>query len=134
MKINNDLERIGDLAVNIAERSIYLATHEPVNSPFNMLKMAEIARTMLRQCLDSLINLDDKLALNVLELDELVDDMHRDMYGLCAEQIRKQPESIETILQMLSVSRYLERIADHATNIAEDVLYMQRGEIVRHQI
>lgn len=134
LKINNDLERIGDLAVNIAERSIYLSTHQPVDTPASMPVMAEIARTMLRQCLDALIQLDNEMALNVLTLDEQVDDMNRDMYGICAEQIRKQPEHIETILQMLSVSRYLERIADHATNIAEDVIYMQNGEIVRHQI
>lgn len=134
LKINNDLERIGDLAVNIAERSIYLSTHQPVNTPADMTVMAEISRTMLRQCLDAFINMDVNLAMNVVKLDEQVDDINRQMYELCAEQIRKQPEHIETLLHMLSVSRNLERIADHATNIAEDVLYMHNGEIVRHQI
>lgn len=134
LKINNDLERIGDLAVNIAERSIYLSTHQPVNTPPDMTVMAEISRTMLRQCLDAFINMDVNLAMNVVKLDEQVDEINRQMYELCAEQIRKQPEHIETLLHMLSVSRNLERIADHATNIAEDVLYMHNGEIVRHQI
>ncbi len=134
MKINNDLERIGDLAVNIAERAHYLATHAPVTSPFDLSNMAETTRTMLRKCLDALINLDSDIAKEVLTLDTIVDDFNRQMYALVSEAIRRNPEHMETFLQLLSVSRYLERIADHATNIAEDVLYMLYGEIVRHQM
>lgn len=134
MKINNDLERIGDLAVNIAERAHYLAVHEPVAFPGEMMRMAEITREMLRNCLDALINLDPAVAKEVLALDTRVDDINRQMYSLVTQAIRKKPEQMETQLQLLSVSRYLERIADHATNISEDVLYMSTGEIVRHQM
>ena len=133
LKINNDLERIGDLSVNIAERSIYLCTHMPVTLPANLARMAEITRTMLRQALDSLINLDNELAMNVLHLDEQVDDLNREMHRLAIQELRDQPDNIETLLHLLSVSRYLERIADHATNIAEDVYYLLNGEIIRHQ-
>ena len=134
MKINNDLERIGDLAVNIAERARYLAYHAPAVSSFDLSTMAAITREMLRKSLDALINLDAATAKEVLDLDARVDDINRQMYALVTEAMRKKSDLIETHMQFLSVSRYLERIADHTTNIAEDVLYMLHGEIVRHQM
>lgn len=133
MKINNDLERIGDLAVNIAERAMFVASHVQVIAPFDLQSMAATTLIMLRKSLDALIYLDTKIAYDVLALDEQVDTINREMYTMVTTAIRRQPEQMETYLQLLSVSRYLERIADHATNIAEDVLYMQQGEIVRHQ-
>jgi phosphate transport system protein len=133
MKINNDLERIGDLAVDIAERAYYLSTHAPVVSPFDVVSMADTTREMLRKCLDALINLDATIAKEVPALDTHVDDINRQMYSLVSDAIRRNPDQMETYLQLLSVSRYLERIADHATSISEDVLYMLYGEIVRHQ-
>ncbi|HEY3376192.1 MAG TPA: phosphate signaling complex protein PhoU [Armatimonadota bacterium] len=134
LKINNDLERIGDLAVNIAERALFVATHVPVEQPLDLTEMAEKTRRMLRGSLDALVNSDSMLAYTVLRLDEQVDTLNREMYDHVTAGIRQHPEEMETLLHLLSVSRYLERIADHATNIAEDVIYLFHGEIVRHQL
>jgi len=132
LKINNDLERIGDLSVNIAERAVYLSTEAQVELPFDMQNMAEKVRSMLKRSLDSLVNRDDKLARQVCEDDDAVDDLNREMY-VCVEQaIKKDPDNLNSYIQLLSASRYLERMADHATNIAEDVIYLVTGEIIRH--
>ncbi len=131
-KINNDLERIGDLAVNVAERAQYLATHEPVETAFDFAGMAEKARDMVKTSLDALVNLDAGLAREVCAADDEVDAMNRRMYLQVQDGIRRQPERLEALIHLLSVSRHLERIADHATNIAQDVIYMVEGEIVRH--
>lgn len=133
LKINNDLERIGDLAVNIAERAQFLATHEKVDIPFDFAGMAEKAQAMVKQSLDALVNLDAGSALAVCAADDEVDAMNRQMYLQVGEGMREHPDQVESLTHLLSVSRHLERIADHATNIAEDVIYMVRGEIVRHQ-
>jgi len=132
LKINNDLERIGDMAANIAERAVFLSTQDKLDIPFNLRDMAEKAQSMLRRSLDALVNLDSALALQVCADDDEVDALYAKMYDLARESILAQPESIEILLNMLTVSRALERIADHATNIAEDVIYMIEGEIVRH--
>jgi phosphate transport system protein len=133
LKINNDLERVDDLAANIAERSLSLATREPISIPSNLEMLAEKAITMLRQGLDAQVNMDSSLAERVIALDDEVDDLHKDMYRCIQDQIKSDPASIELLMQLISVSRCLERIADLATNIAEDVIYMVKGEIVRHQ-
>ncbi len=133
LKINNDLERIGDLAVNIAERAAFLATQERLPIMFRFTLMAEKAQGMLHQSLDALVNLDAGLAREVCAKDDEVDAMNREAYLLVQEGIRRHPERLETLIHMLSASRHLERIADHATNIAEDVIYMCEGEIVRHR-
>jgi len=132
LKINNDLERIGDMAVNIAERAVFLNTLEKLDIPFRLREMADKAQTMLRESLDALVNLDPRLALAVCAADDEVDALYVRMYDLVREGVRAQPESTESFLNMLSVARYLERIADHGTNIAEDVIYMIEGEIIRH--
>jgi phosphate transport system protein len=133
LKINNDLERIGDLAVNIAERAVYLSSKERVAAPFDFDKMSAKAQTMLRNSLDALVNLNAGLALSVLLADDEVDAINRQMYHQVQEGIRQHPEHIEQLIHLLSVSRHLERVADHATNIAEDVVYLVRGDIVRHR-
>ena len=133
LKINNDLERIGDLAVNIAERAQYLATHDRVDWPFDFAGMAERAQTMVKQSLDALVTMDANLARDVCAADDEVDAMNREVYLQVQEAIRRNPEQMAALVHLLSVSRHLERIADHATNIAEDVIYMTRGEIVRHR-
>ena len=132
LKINNDLERIGDLAVNVAERSEYLASHPVPNVQFDFQRMAEITQAMLRNSLDALVNMDCKLAREVCTTDDKVDQMNREMYAIVKQGVRDFPDHIEELIHMLSISRHLERIADHATNIAEDVIYMVHGEIVRH--
>jgi len=134
LKINNDLERVGDLAVNIAERAAFLATREKVEIPPDFMKMSEISRDMLKKSLDSLVMEDSALAHKVCGMDDAVDAINREMYILIQDEIRKDPSKMESLIHLLSVSRHLERVADLATNIAEDVIYMIDGEIVRHKV
>ncbi len=133
LKINNDLERMGDLAVNIAERAQFLATRERPDVPLNLPLMAEKTKEMMRKSLDALMKQDPRLAYEVLAADDEVDAMNREMYARIEDGIRRKPEQLESLIHLLSGSRHLERIADHATNIAEDVIYMIEGVIVRHR-
>ena len=134
LKINNDLERIGDIAVNIAERSLAIAELPRIEFPYQFSGMAERAQGMLKRSLDALVNMDAALAHSVCAEDDEVDGMHREMYALIKDLIRKNPEQVDCLTNYLSISRLLERIADHATNIAEDVIYLTQGEIVRHKL
>jgi phosphate transport system protein len=133
LKINNDLERIGDLAVNIAERAVFLAGQPNLSISTDLVDMAHNARSMLKDSLDALVNLDAELAHKVCANDDIVDAMHRHMYLKVQEAILKNPEQISSLIQLLSASRHLERISDHTTNIAEDVIYMIEGHIARHR-
>jgi len=133
LKINNDLERIGDLSVNIAEQAHFLADGDPLSDmPFDIDRMSSLVRQMLRKALDALVNIDISLAEEVRQMDDQVDDIHRMAYERVCQSMREQPHQIELQMNMMNVSRNLERIADHAVNIAEDVLYMARGDIMRH--
>ena len=134
LKINNDLERVGDLAVNIAERAAFLATREKIETPPDFMKMSEISREMLKKSLDALVTEDSAMAHKVCGMDDAVDAINREMYILIQNEIRKDPSRMESLIHLLSVSRHLERVADLATNIAEDVIYMIDGEIVRHKV
>jgi len=134
LKINNDLERIADLAVNVAERTRGLNEVGKIPAPFDYPEMGRKVLAMLKLALDALVNLDERAARLTCTLDDEVDAQHRQTYALVKEQIRLHPERIDALVQYLSVSRHLERIADLATNIAEDVLYMIEGEIVRHTL
>ncbi len=133
LKINNDLERIGDLAVNIAERAAFLAAREPIPTPIDLHSMADKVQVMLRKSLDAFINMDTQLALQVGALDEEIDDTNRQNFTRIQEHISENLTHIIPLMQFLSVSRYLERIADHASNIAEDVVYLIEGSIIRHK-
>lgn len=132
LKINNDLERIGDLAVNIAKRASSLERGVPFPPPAGLRPMMEATLEMVRESLDAFVRGDEALARRVLEEDEAVDGANREIIGLLTEQMGREPEVVDPALRMLSVSKHLERIADHATNIAEDVVYMVDGEIIRH--
>ncbi len=132
LKINNDLERIGDLAVNIAERAVSLSKRDKINSPFDFQTMAERVQKMLQKALDALVNGDAKLAREVLVSDDEIDEMNRQMYDSIKMGIRQDPDNVDTLIQVLAISRNLERIADHTSNIAEDVIYMVDGDIIRH--
>lgn len=132
LKINNDLERIADMAVNIAERALDLMKSQPIEIPFEFSAMSQKVYSMVKKSLDSLVNLDLHEAHEVIALDDEVDALHHKSYGMVIEQIRQQPDRIEALISYLVVSRYLERIADLATNIAEDVHYLIEGDIVRH--
>ena len=133
LKINNDLERIGDLAVNIAEKALYLSKKSIIKAPFDFTNMAEKSSLMLKKSLDSFIRFDAELASQVCLDDEEVDALNREMYGKVYERIKEKPEDVKILINYLNVSRHLERIADYATNIAEDVIYMIEGRIVRHK-
>jgi phosphate transport system protein len=133
LKINSDLERIGDLAVNMAERAQFLSGKSPIAIPFDLEGLALKTQKMLRESLDSLVNLNAGLARDVCVTDDEVDAINREMYDLVKAAIRIHPEQVDILIPYLSISRYLERIADHATNIAEDVIYMIEGEIARHR-
>jgi len=134
IKINNDLERIGDQAVNIADRVVSISRRPPATVPFDYTLMAEKTEAMLRESLDALVNLDADLAYKVCLKDDEVDDMNREIYDKVKAGIRSQPERVGYLINFLLVSRHLERIADLTTNIAEEVIYMVEGEISRHKL
>ena len=132
IKINNDLERIGDEAVNIAERVETLAKRQSSVFYYDYTEMAAKAEKMLKMSLDALVNLDVDLAFKVLLKDDEVDDIQSDVYRLTKDSIKNHPNDVAFLINQYLISRHLERIADHATNIAEEVIYLLEGEIVRH--
>jgi len=134
LKINNDLERIGDLAANIAQRAAFLSQRDRISIPFDFAGMAAKTQAMLRDALNALVEMDAEVALGVCARDDEVDEIDRQMYSQVEAAILQHPEYIDSLINLLGVSRQLERIADHATNIAEDVIYMIKGEIVRHHV
>ncbi len=134
LKINNDLERIGDLARNIAKRVNYLSKSDPIELPFSLREMTTKVQSMVKLSLDALVNGDVSLAKHVREEDDAVDDERKKIADHIILLIKKMPERVEYLLKLNSVSKHLERIADMATNIAEDVIYMVEGEIVRHKL
>lgn len=133
IKINHDLERIGDLAVNIAERAILLAQRPPVTGDYNLRRLADAALMMVSRSLDALINQDAKLAREIWLSDDEVDSLNRSLLDAVEADLEKRPSELRSLLALTSISRTLERIADHATNISKDVIYMIEGDIVRHR-
>jgi phosphate transport system protein len=133
IKINNDLERIGDEAVNIAERVAYISKRPPVSVPVDYTVMAEKTAAMLKESLDALVNMDADLAYKVGLADDEIDQLHVENYDKVKQAIKEQPDRVGYLINLLQMSRHLERIADHATNIAEEVIYMIEGEIFRHK-
>ncbi|MBC8207445.1 MAG: phosphate signaling complex protein PhoU [Kiritimatiellales bacterium] len=133
LKINNDLERIGDLAANIAKRARRICKVPEVVIPPELDQMAVKAREMVHNSLTAFVNLDANLANQVREADDEVDDLCKVVSDFVAAVGQKDPEHLSTYLKMLLAARNLERIGDHATNIAEDVVYLIDGVIVRHQ-
>jgi phosphate transport system protein len=134
LKVNNDLERMGDLAVNIADRAIALCNEPMLRVPVDIEEMARAVREMVRHSLDSLVNQDTEVARQVLRDDEVVDRYHREMFKTLQEAMTKDADVIERATHTISASRNLERIADLATNIAEDVVFLVEGEVIRHGI
>ena len=134
IKINTTLERVGDLAVNIAERARALAQLPQPVIAFDLAGMADKAQRMVATSLDALVQSDGQLARSVLLADDEVDDLDRDLTAKLHSSAEEHPEWLAPILQLLQVSRFIERVADHATSIAEDVIYMAEGEIPRHSV
>jgi len=132
IKINNDLERIADEAVNIARRVEVIAKNKNSEFTFDYSQMFEKISFMLRKSLDALVRLDTDLAYKVCLMDEEVDKIHKIAYDMIKENMRKNPDSLGSLINYFLISRHLERIGDHATNIAEEVIYMTDGDIVRH--
>ncbi len=132
MKIVNDLERIGDLTCNIADRLREVLGTAALTAPLNLREMMQCAGTMVSRALNSFVHLDEAEARAVLRLDDQVDDFNRSHFALLIERMRRDPQCVELAVGMLSISRSVERIADLATNIAEDVVFICTGEDVRH--
>ena len=132
LKMNNDLERMGDLAVNIAQRAVALAGKEKIELISVFKVLAEKTQKMVTLSLDALINTDVKIAKKVMEADDEIDNLTYDFRKKAIEGIKSNPDRIEDYLHLRTVSKNLERIADQATNIAEDVVYLCTGEIIRH--
>lgn len=133
MKVNNDLERMGDLAVNIAERAIFLARHEPLNADLDFSTMVSTVKSMVHGSLDALVNLDVAKARQVIAGDDTVDACNREMKDILLDVMRRSPVEMERALMTLYASRHLERIGDLAVNICEDIVFTVEGEIIRHQ-
>lgn len=132
LKINNDLERIGDLAVNIGQRVIALAPLDAVEIPAELRPMTEAVRAMVGKSLGALIYRNVVLANEVLESDDIVDQYRDQLFAQLLEGMKTDPAQVAPNLHFLLATRYLERIADHSTNIAEDILFWVRGLDVRH--
>lgn len=132
LKINSDLERIGDEAVNIAGRALNIFAYPRIEIDFDLNALARAVMAMLRRSLDALVNMDAALAHEVLDADDEIDGTVQVLFQQVKDGIRRQPEKIDYLIEYMRINRHLERIADHATNIAEDVLYMIEGRIVRH--
>jgi phosphate transport system protein len=132
LKINHDLERIGDLAAHIAERSLFLCSRPPIGIPFRVGPMAEQTQRMLKKVLDAFVNLDENAAREVCAADSAINAIKRKIIRQASDAIMQSPDRLEILLQIISIARHLERIADHAVNIAEDLLYLIEGMIVRH--
>jgi phosphate transport system protein len=133
IKINNDLERIGDEAVNIAERVIYIGTPAPLYVTFDYSEMSVKTIKMLKDSLDALVNLDLELALRLRDDDNAIDALDRGFFKKVSDSLPENPENAGSLIQLFLISRHLERIADHATNIAEEVIYLIEGVIHRHR-
>ncbi|REJ68839.1 MAG: phosphate transport system regulatory protein PhoU [Planctomycetota bacterium] len=133
VKINNDLERIADLAVNIAERADQLILFPEFPIPDLLDRMAQRSIAMVGEAIDAFVRLDVAAAEQIRDADDEVDKMNVELIASLREVMRTQPELVEPALQCFSATRHLERIADHATNIAEDVVFLVQGEIARHK-
>ena len=133
IRINTDLERMADLAVEMAERAEHLAEPPHLPVPVQLPRMSELATSMVRQSLDAFVHTDAAGARKVVRMDDEVDRLNAEIIEELIRQMQRSPEHIPAGLSQFSVVRHLERIADHATNIAEDVIYLVEGEIVRHR-
>jgi phosphate transport system protein len=132
LKINTDLERMADLAVNMAERALSLAAFPKIAVPDRLQHMSDLTTSMVRRSLDAFVLGDADLAREVIRMDDEVDRYNREIIDELIVQMQHAPEQVPAFMSFFSAVRQLERIADHATNIAEDVVYLIEGEIIRH--
>lgn len=133
LKMNNDLERMGDHAVNMAHRVLFFSDCGRIPVPGKLSQMGERVVSMVRRSLDAVVDSDAGMAREVVMSDDEVDQMRTEIFGEVLAEIRKDPARLEQWIQLLSVTRDLERVADLATNIAQDAIYLIEGEVVRHR-
>ena len=133
LKITGELERVADLGVHIAERACGMLTKPGVSIPYKLKEMSELAVDMLHRAIDSYVDLDVEIARRVCKDDDQVDELNRQIIAELTQTMQGDPDLVEALMHVFSASRHVERIADHATNIAEDVVYMVEGEIIRHR-
>ena len=132
LKINGELERIGDIAVNLAERVKPLQTYQEFVRKAGIEEMALAARAMVKDAIDAFVNNDAPLARHVLESDDRVDSLDADMFNRMINEMHKSPDSIDPAAHIMLISRHVERLADHATNIAEDVIFLVKAKVIKH--
>lgn len=134
MKISNDVERIGDLAVNIAERTIDLLKAPQLKPLIDIPRMAQLAQEMVRDAINAFVNRDEALARDVCERDDKVDELNDQVFRELLTYMMQDAGTISRAVDLLLVGRHLERIADHATNIGEDVIYIVKGTMIKHHV
>ena len=132
LKITTDLERIGDIAQNICERAVELNQEPPLKPYVDLPRMANWAQSMLRDSLDAFVREDTELALQVCQRDDFIDNLTAQLFREMLSYMAQDPQSVGRAIRILFLAKYLERIADHATNIAEMVIYMVKGKSIRH--
>jgi phosphate transport system protein len=132
LKITTDLERIGDMAVNMCERIVELNREPQLKPLIDLPRMAEVAQHMLRESLDSFVREDVELALTVCREDDIIDDLNSQLFRELLSYMAENPQTTSRAIRLLFIGKYLERIGDHATNIAEMVVFMVRGKSIRH--
>lgn len=132
LKVNNDLERMADQIVNVAERVQFLIDQKRIVADLEFIKMGEISSSMVRKSVQSLVNRDPEMAEQVLAMDDDLDALHARSYDILQKVMQKNPEMVVPAVSYLTISSNLERLGDLATNIAEEVMFMMKGEVVRH--
>jgi phosphate transport system protein len=132
IKIITDLERMGDLAVDVSERTVELIDEPPLKPYIDIPRMAEAAQKMLKDSLDAFVDRDADLAVQVCEADDFVDNLNQQIFNELLVYMLQDPKNISRAVRLTYITKYLERIADHATNIAEMVVYMVQGKVIRH--
>jgi phosphate transport system protein len=132
LKITTDLERIGDMATHVAERAIELSAELPIRPSIDIPRMADLARQMLHDSLDAFVREDTEIALAVCTSDDAIDRLHEQLFRELLSYMVENPSTVSRAMRLLFVSKYLERVGDHATNIAEMVIFMVKGRSIRH--
>jgi len=133
LKINSDLERMADLAVNIAERAIDIKDADFTKTLKKIAKIADVTKQMVNDAVNSFVNKDAKLAEKVCKTDDKVDKLHEEIFAELVGEAIKKPAALKNVVSLIFINKYIERIADHADNIGEDVVYIARGKSIRHQ-
>ncbi len=133
IKVNSDLERMGDYCVKIAKRTLSLSKDPPIETPAQIKQMVQLAKAMVRDSLDAFSRRDAKGSRKIVVRDDEVDKLQKETFRLLRKQMQEEPKNIEQFLDLVTIVQGVERIADLSTNIAEDVVYMVDGEIIRHK-